>query len=304
MAPSPASSAKIRDEWAGVPVTRSVQEDEPRRPITAFRGFPSPSSKPMAISAVRAAATSVRRAGSSGSPGFSSSPPRKTVMARRSRRPAEERARSACTRITSPPFMSITPGPRACMPSRRSNRWNGLSGSKTVSRCPMRRRRGPGPARSPIRCPARRNGPPSSHRVAKPRASSSRRKIAPTSRTPARFSVPLLMFTTRSRSSSASPLWASTYSTMARSSSPGRSGAAAPDPAAAPLLHPPALNAVRTHSAMSAGRRRPCSLGKAPIYSPASPLERFPAVISSTGSPPTIPCARMRRRASPRKRGR
>ena len=47
--------------------------------------------------------------------------------------------------ITSPPFMSITPGPRAVESSSRSNLWNGLLGSKTVSRCPMSRSFGPGP---------------------------------------------------------------------------------------------------------------------------------------------------------------
>ena len=49
-------------------------------------------------------------------------------------------------------------------------------------------------------------------------ASSSLQNIFPTSRTPAKFCVPLLMLTTRSSSASASALCASTCATIARSS--------------------------------------------------------------------------------------
>jgi hypothetical protein len=47
--------------------------------------------------------------------------------------PAACMARSAATMTTSPPFMSLEPGPSAMSP-RRTKRWNGLSGSNTVSR--------------------------------------------------------------------------------------------------------------------------------------------------------------------------
>ena len=53
---------------------------------------------------------------------------------------------SAWIMTTSPPFMSMMPGPRAVRSSMRSNRWNGLSGSNTVSRCPISSTRGPVPA--------------------------------------------------------------------------------------------------------------------------------------------------------------
>ena len=54
--------------------------------------------------------------------------------------------------MTSPPFMSMTPGPRAAVSSMRSNFWNGLSRSNTVSRWPMSRKRRPwsGPLRDEV----------------------------------------------------------------------------------------------------------------------------------------------------------
>ena len=48
--------------------------------------------------------------------------------------PASLSARRAWTMITSPPFMSMMPGPRAVVSLSFSNFWKGLDGSKTVSR--------------------------------------------------------------------------------------------------------------------------------------------------------------------------
>ena len=117
--------------------------------------------------------------------------------------PCAASALSACTMMTLPPFMSMMPGPRASFSPRCSTFWNGLSASKTVSRWPMRRILGPGPGCSATRCPARLKGAPSTQRVLNPRASNSCRKILPTSCTPLKFWVPLLMLTTRSSSASA-----------------------------------------------------------------------------------------------------
>ena len=39
--------------------------------------------------------------------------------------------------ISSPTLMSSTPGPAAVLSFTRVNRWNGLSFSNTVSRCPI-----------------------------------------------------------------------------------------------------------------------------------------------------------------------
>ena len=82
---------------------------------------------------------SVARAESSGAPASSSSPCMTTVMLSRSSTPAAFSARSASTMMTSPPFMSMMPGPFAVLASSRSNVWNGLSASKTVSRWPISR---------------------------------------------------------------------------------------------------------------------------------------------------------------------
>ena len=81
----------------------------------------------------------------------------------------------------------------------------------------MSRSRGPRPVRSATRWPARLKPAPSTQRVVKPSASSSARNASPTRRTPAKFIVPLLMFTTRSSSASAWALRSSTALAMRRS---------------------------------------------------------------------------------------
>ena len=166
-----------------MPVTRSSQPDDPRRAVTACSILPSPSSKPSATSAQSPAAMSSARARSSGSPESSSSPVITTLKLSRSRRPASRKAWRARTMTTSPPFMSIAPGPDAFSPGWRVKRWNGLSFSNTVSRWPMRRTLGEParPIRSATRWPARANGAPSTQRVRKPSASSSARSRRPTS---------------------------------------------------------------------------------------------------------------------------
>ena len=83
---------------------------------------------------------------------------------------------------TMPPFMSITPGPRAVESEVRSNRWNGLSGSNTVSRCPISNTRGPAErlSRVAIRWPARSKLAPSTHRTPKPSRAKGSRNSSPT----------------------------------------------------------------------------------------------------------------------------
>ena len=48
IAPGPMSVRNTCDECAAVPVTRSVHDAVPRRDVTAKRGSPGPSSKPIA----------------------------------------------------------------------------------------------------------------------------------------------------------------------------------------------------------------------------------------------------------------
>ena len=127
--------------------------------------------------------------------------------------------------MTSPPFMSITPGPRAVESSSCSNFWNGLLGSNTVSRCPMSRSFGPGPRMFGDEMTGTPEGAPSTHRVVKPSESSSARSTSATRRTPAKFIVPLLMSTMRCSSARARALSASTYRTTARSSTESAVGA-------------------------------------------------------------------------------
>src|SRR5918993_1473171 len=118
------------------------------------------------------------------------------------------------------------------------NFWNGLFGSKTVSRWPINRSLGPGPACSATRCPARLNGVPSTHCVLKPSASNSCWKILPTARTPSKFCVPLLMLTTCSSVFNAASLLASMKATIFASSAV--SAPRPPCPAGAPVNVPPA----------------------------------------------------------------
>ena len=134
IAPGPMSSRNTCDECAGVPFTVSVQPVKPRRAATAVRGSPSPSSNPSAICERAPASTSTRRAASIGAPGASSSPLSTTVMLMRSSCPAAFSALSAYSMITSPPFMSVEPGPLAVLSDSRDQRCSGLSGSNTVSR--------------------------------------------------------------------------------------------------------------------------------------------------------------------------
>src|SRR4051812_41031276 len=179
--------------------------------------------------------------------------------------PACFNARSAATMMTSPPFISITPGPRAVESSSRSNRWNGLLGSNTVSRWPMSRSFGPGPGCSATRWPERLNGAPSTHRVVKPSESSSARSTSATRRTPAKFIVPLLMSTMRWRSARARALSASTYRTTARSST---------DRAAAGCARSDgdiAQAARRARLGASGDRRMPSSYRDVPRPAPRAP---------------------------------
>ena len=121
IAPGPMSERNTCDECAVVPVTRRVHDVVPRRDVTAKRGSPGPSSKPIAAVAPRAALTSAAREAASGRPGASSSPVMTTATFRSSSAPAAARALSACTITTSPPFMSMMPGPRASVRPTRSN---------------------------------------------------------------------------------------------------------------------------------------------------------------------------------------
>ncbi|HTO09192.1 MAG TPA: hypothetical protein VMR86_19230 [Myxococcota bacterium] len=59
-----------------------------------------------------------------------------TVTSKRPRSPLSASARNAASRITSPPFMSVTPGPSARAGSLGSSAkaWNGESASNTVSK--------------------------------------------------------------------------------------------------------------------------------------------------------------------------
>src|SRR5262245_25912655 len=68
-----------------------------------------------------------------------------------------------------------------------------------------------------MRWPARRKGAPSTQRVVKPSASNCGRSTSATCRTPAKFMVPLLILTMRSRRASASALDESTAEAMVRS---------------------------------------------------------------------------------------
>ena len=139
------SARKICDECAGLP----VHAQRPRRRAAA-RDDRGASDRRAVLEADRdaapfAASTSASRAESSGSPASSSSPVITTTTFIDFERAGAFSALSACTMMTSPPFMSMMPGPRASVSPRRSNFWNGLSASNTVSRWPMRRIFGPAP---------------------------------------------------------------------------------------------------------------------------------------------------------------
>jgi hypothetical protein len=113
--------------------------------------------------------------------------------------PAACIARSAATMTTIPPLSSPAPGPVAFSPSR-TKCWKGESGSKTVSRWPIRSIFLPLP--SPLWVatiwPARPVSVIGIHWTVKPSGSSSARIIRPTASTPARLSEPLFCSTRRS----------------------------------------------------------------------------------------------------------
>ena len=119
---APVAARKTCDECAGFAVTCSCHPVVPRRAMTAVFGSPGPSSNPMAMSAPRAASTSAARASASGSPVSSSSPVMTTRTRRRSSAFTSRSAFKAWIRTTSPPFMSMIPGPRAVRSSMRSKR--------------------------------------------------------------------------------------------------------------------------------------------------------------------------------------
>ena len=81
------------------PSPRSVQDEVPRRAVTAKLGSPGPSSKPSAYCAPLAASTSAARAAACGSPESSSSPVMTTTRFMPARAPALFSALSAATMI-------------------------------------------------------------------------------------------------------------------------------------------------------------------------------------------------------------
>ena len=91
--------------------------------------------------------------------------------------------------------MSLEPGPTALSPCR-SNFWNGLEGSNTVSIWPISSTRLPrSPLRWATRWPARWTSSMGIQRTVKPSAAKRGESSSATRRTPAGFSVPLLMST-------------------------------------------------------------------------------------------------------------
>ena len=215
------SARKICDECAGVPVDAQHPPDAPRRAPTAEDG-----SLVAVLEADRRPPRPARLIERAPSPASGS--PACFLVAVEDDRDAHAVLSAGRLQglerldgmITSPPFMSMTPGPRAWVASTVSNLWNGFSGSKTVSRCPMSRSCGPVPG-------ARRSGAPRAGTTRRPpsgwRSPARRtpRSTSPTARTPARFMVPLLMFTSRSSSARPSALCASTCRTRARSTGRG-----------------------------------------------------------------------------------
>src|SRR5947209_4622262 len=231
IAPKPEDSLNTPEECPGLPVTVSIQPEAARRPMVAVSlpclSFTIPS-KPSARSLLLAALTSSARVTSKGEPGFSSAPVNTMVMLVLSSACNLASARNASTMITSPPFMSDTPGPRMRSPLR-SQRWTGLSFSNTVSRWPIKRSRLPClPSRAATRWPARcMAGGKSTQRVVKPRWSNSARNMRPTSRTPSGFKVPLLTFTVRSRNCKAAPERSFTAATICCSAAVSAAAASA-----------------------------------------------------------------------------
>ena len=154
-----------------------------------------------AMSLALAASISSARDTDRGRPPRSSSPVRTMVISASFRVPAACIARRAATMMTSPPFISLTPGPSARSP-RRTYFWNGLSGSKTVSRWPMSSIRLPlpDPLWTATRWPARSTSCIGTQRTSKSSAFNSACIRRPTSSTPGLLSVPLLMLTSVSNS--------------------------------------------------------------------------------------------------------
>ena len=122
-APAPTSGLKICDECAGMPVVVSVHEPAPRREIDRrlrIAGAVLEAERRRRRPSRRRSAPGARR--SSGVPASSSSPLKTTVdvhAVEQRRRPSARAARRAM--MTSPPFMSMMPGPRAVESLSRSN---------------------------------------------------------------------------------------------------------------------------------------------------------------------------------------
>ena len=110
MAPAPTRSLNTPEEWARFPVVSTRQPEAPLRAIVAFSKLVAVS-KPSAISAAFPASMIALREIDKGFPVLSSSPVKATVMAAFLRRFNSARAFNAYSTITSPPFISLAPGP-------------------------------------------------------------------------------------------------------------------------------------------------------------------------------------------------
>ena len=153
-------------------------------------------SKSSATSATLPAAMRGARVTSIGSPESSSSPVMWISISASFKVPAACMALKAATITTMPPLSSPAPGPSACSPLR-TNFWNGLSGSNTVSRCAMSSSFLVPflPDFFATRWPDRLALVMSIHSTLKPNGSNSARIISDTAFTPAKFIVPLFWFT-------------------------------------------------------------------------------------------------------------
>ena len=131
--------------------------------------------------------------------------------------------------MTIPPFMSLTPGPVTVFPER-TYPLKGLSGSNTVSRCPINsiRRPLPDPVWVAMRCPDRPASAIGLQRTSKPRARNSGSSRWPTARTPAKFMVPELIATNCSNRASWVSCEASTAATIRRSAAESPAADAGP----------------------------------------------------------------------------
>ena len=196
---------KISELCPVFPLTSSFQLFDDRRamvPISLPLSVTNPS-KSSATSARLPAAINGARVVSIGSPLSSSSPVMWTSMFASLSVPAACIARRAATITVNPPLSSPAPGPSASslLPSLlRTKVWNGLSGSKTVSRCAMSSSFLVPflPVLVATRCPARLAAAMSCHSSLKPKGSNSARIISAIFRTPSKFIVPEFWLTMRS----------------------------------------------------------------------------------------------------------